>query len=291
MKKISVVLAMAAVACGFVSCTAQSPKADLKTDIDTLSYAVGLANTQGLKDYMISNLGVDTTYIDEFVKGVLDGANVSDDKKKSAYYAGIQIGQQVGGAMLKSITQQTFAGDSTQTLSRSNFLAGFIDGVKENTKVMDMTTAQSTAQRKMEEVHEKAMEAQYGENRKAGEEFLAKNATKEGIKTLEGGVQYEVITEGKGAIPTIDSKVKVHYKGTLLDGTEFDSSFSRNEPATFRCNQVIKGWTTALTNMPVGSKWKVYIPQELAYGSREAGNIPPFSMLTFEIELIDIEEN
>lgn len=290
MKKFSVVLAVAAAACGFVSCTAQSPKANLKTELDTLAYSIGMSNTQGLKDYMVSRLDVDTAYIDEFLKGVLDGANSADNKKQNAYYAGIQIGQQVGGQMLPGLNQQIFGADSTQTISKDNFLAGFIAGVLEDNKIMSLEVANATATEKMTKIQEKVTEEKYGANRKAGEDFLAQNAKKEGVQVLDGGVQYEVLTEGKGAIPTETSRVKVHYKGTLLDGTVFDSSYDRNEPSTFRADQVIKGWTTALTHMPVGSKWKVYIPQELAYGSREAGQIQPYSMLTFEIELISIEE-
>ena len=125
----------------------------------------------------------------------------------------------------------------------------------------------------------------------AGEKFLAENKTKEGVKTTESGLQYKVITEGKGEIPADTCKVKVNYKGTLIDGTEFASSYKRNEPATFRANQVIKGWTEALTMMPVGSKWELYIPQELAYGSRESGQIKPFSTLIFEVELVGIEKD
>ena len=287
MKKASIVLAFVA-AMGFVSCNGQSPKANLKSDVDTLSYAIGMANTQGLKDYLVGNLGVDTTYMDDFMKGLLEGANAADNKSKSAYYAGIQIGQQVGNQMYKGLNQQIFGNDSTQTISLDNFLAGFIAGIKGN-GLMNMETAQTTAQNKMETIKAEQMEKQYGPNKKAGEEFIAKKAKEEGVQTLEGGVLYKVLVEGKGETPKETDKVKVHYKGTLIDGTQFDSSYDRNEPTTFRANQVIKGWTTALTNMPVGSKWEVYIPQELGYGSREAGTIPPFSTLVFEIELLGIE--
>lgn len=290
MKKFSVVLAVAAAACGFVSCTAQSPKANLKTELDTLAYSIGMSNTQGLKDYMVQRLDVDTAYIDEFLKGLIEGANSSDNKKQNAYYAGIQIGQQVGGQMFSSLNQQIFGADSTQTLSMDNFLAGFVAGVLEDSKIMSLEAANATAQEKMTKIQEKVTEEKYGANRKAGEDFLAQNAKKDGVQVLDGGVQYEVLTEGKGEIPTSESRVKVHYKGTLLDGTVFDSSYDRNEPSTFRADQVIQGWTTVLTHMPVGSKWKVYIPQDQAYGSREAGQIQPYSMLTFEIELIGIEK-
>ena len=120
--------------------------------------------------------------------------------------------------------------------------------------------------------------------------FLAENAKKEGVKTTSSGLQYKIIKEGNGAVPTDSSKVKVNYKGTLIDGTQFDSSYDRKEPTTFRANQVIKGWTEALTMMPVGSKWELYIPQDLAYGAREAGQIKPFSTLIFEVELVGIEK-
>ena len=124
---------------------------------------------------------------------------------------------------------------------------------------------------------------------KLGEAFLAENAKKEGVVTTESGLQYKVIKEGKGEVPTATSTVKVNYKGTLIDGTEFDSSYKRNAPATFRADQVIKGWTEALTMMPVGSKWELYIPQELAYGARETGgSIKPFSALIFEVELLEV---
>ena len=132
----------------------------------------------------------------------------------------------------------------------------------------------------------------YGANKEAGEKFLAANAKKKGVKTLESGVQYKVLTAGKGAIPTASQKVKVNYEGRTVDGTVFDSSYKRGKPTDFRCDQVIKGWTDALTHMPVGSTWEVYIPQQLAYGERGAGNdIKPFSMLIFKIELLEIVDD
>ena len=150
--------------------------------------------------------------------------------------------------------------------------------------------ANAYVQSKAEAIKTKATEAQFAENKAAGEKFLAENAKKEGVKTTSSGLQYKIIKEGNGAVPTDSSKVKVNYKGTLIDGTQFDSSYDRKEPTTFRANQVIKGWTEALTMMPVGSKWELYIPQELAYGSREAGTIKPFSTLIFEVELLSIEK-
>lgn len=131
--------------------------------------------------------------------------------------------------------------------------------------------------------------AKFEQNAEAGKAFLAANAAREGVTVLPSGLQYEVITAGTGAIPTEDSKVTTHYHGTLIDGTVFDSSVVRNEPATFGVNQVIKGWVEALQLMPTGSKWRIFVPSELGYGERGAGNaIAPHSTLVFEIELLSI---
>ena len=285
MKKVSIFMAIAAAA-SLASCTAQAPKANLKTDIDSLSYSIGMAQTQGLKGYLTGRLDVDTAYMAEFIKGLNEGANKTS-KKDIAYMAGLQIGQQISNQMMKGINQELFAGDSTKTISKDNFMAGFIAGTLEKGGVMTMEAAQEYTRTAMETIKAKAMEEKYADNKAAGEKFLAENKTKEGVKTTESGLQYKVITEGKGEIPADTCKVKVNYKGTLIDGTEFDSSYKRNEPATFRANQVIKGWTEALTMMPVGSKWELYIPQELAYGSRESGQIKPFSTLIFEVDNLD----
>ena len=287
MKKISFFVAIVAAA-GLASCTAQAPKANMKNDVDSLSYMMGITNTQGLDMYLTQQFGVDTAYMADFIKGVKEGS-AKTSKKDVAYMAGLQIGQQVGGRMFEMMSQRIFGNDSTQTLNKENFLAGFISTLqKKNT--IGMEEANAYVQTKAEAIKAKATEAQFAENKAAGEKFLAENAKKEGVKTTASGLQYKIIKEGKGAVPTDSSTVKVNYKGTLIDGTEFDSSYDRKEPTTFRANQVIKGWTEALTMMPVGSKWELYIPQDLAYGAREAGKIKPFSTLIFEVELVDIEK-
>lgn len=154
---------------------------------------------------------------------------------------------------------------------------------------MTLEQAQELAQAKMKEVKAKSLEKTYGDNKKAGEEFMANIAKKAGIKKLANGVYYEVIKEGNGEIPADTSRVEVNYEGKLINDTVFDSSYERKSPATFRCNQVIPGWTEALTHMPVGSTWMVYIPQDQAYAEREAGQIKPFSALKFKIELLSIK--
>ena len=256
--------------------------------IDSLSYMMGISNTNGLMDYATARLGVDSTHVADFVKGIEKGtAEMNADKK--AHLAGLQIGQRINNEMLGAINSQLFAGDETKSLSKENFMAGFIQGIL-GTNKMTMEDANEYVRTKAELIQKAAIESKYGEYKKENEEFLASNKSKEGIKTTESGLQYRIVKAGKGAVPTKESKVKVHYKGTLIDGTQFDSSYDRKEPTTFGVNQVIAGWTEALTMMPVGSKWEVFIPQELAYGSRDMGTIKPFSTLIFEVELLSIEK-
>lgn len=281
---------VAVAAASLVSCTAQSPKPTLKTDIDSLSYATGMAQTEGLKMYLVHQAGVDTTYMNEFIKGFNEGAQMTG-KKDVAYLEGKKIGQMVAKNWVEGMNQQIFNGDSTKTINKNDMLAGFIAGVQGDTAKMTMQFAQTYRQTATEKIQEKALVEKYGDNKEAGEKFLAENKNKEGVKTTESGLQYKVLKEGKGEVPTANSRVKVNYKGTLIDGTEFDSSYKRNEPTTFRANQVIKGWTEALTMMPVGSKWELYIPQDLAYGAKDQGQIKPFSTLIFEVELVEIEKD
>ena len=278
---------MAIVAAGFTACCNGAPKASLKSDVDSMSYAIGMAQTQGLKEYLVGRLGVDTTYMDEFIKGLNEGVNAGDSKKKAAYYAGVQIGQQVANGMIPSLNHEIYGEDSTKTIPMKNFMAGFISGTTGKQGLMTMDQAQTYAQMKMQEIKTRELEKTYGDNKTEGEKFLAENAKKECVKTLPSGVQYKVLKEGTGTVPADTSLVKVHYEGRTLDGNVFDSSYKRNEPTKLRCNQVIKGWTEALVNMPEGSVWEVYIPQEQAYAERETRDIKPFSALIFKIELIE----
>ncbi|MBR4730725.1 MAG: FKBP-type peptidyl-prolyl cis-trans isomerase [Prevotella sp.] len=288
MKKLMFVAVMAIAAAAFTGCGNSTPKASLKSDVDTMSYAIGLAQTQGLKEYLVGSLGVDTAYMAEFIKGLNEGANAGDNKKKAAYYAGIQIGQQISTRMIKGINHEVFGDDSTKTISMKNFMAGFVAGTTGKGALMTVDSAQNVAQALMQAIKAREMEKTYGPNKEAGEKFLAANAKKDGVKTLPSGVQYKVIKEGTGAIPADTSLVKVHYEGRLLNDSVFDSSYKRGEPINLRCNQTIKGWTDAMVHMPAGSIWEVYIPQDLAYGEREQGIIKPFSMLIFKIELLEV---
>ena len=141
----------------------------------------------------------------------------------------------------------------------------------------------------MQGMQEEQMREQFSDVIKESESFLEENSKREGVKVTESGLQYEVITEGSGPKPTAEDKVKVHYTGTLVNGTKFDSSVDRGEPIEFALNGVIAGWTEGLQLMPVGSKYRLFIPYELGYGTRGAGqDIPPFAALIFDVELLDI---
>ena len=281
---------MAIAVAAFTSCGNSTPKANLKTDVDSMSYAIGLSQTQGLKEFLVGRMRIDTTYMEQFIKGLNDGANAGDDKGKAAYYAGIQIGQQISNQMIKGINEEVFSEDSTKSISLKNFMAGFVAGTTGKNQLMTMDIAQQVAQQKTQAIKRQSMEKQFGANKAAGEKFLAENKKKPGVKVLPSGVQYKVIKVGNGPMPKDTSMVSVNYEGRTIDGKVFDSSYKRNQPLKLRANQVIKGWTEALVHMPVGSVWEVYIPQDLAYGDRQQGNdIKPFSTLVFKIELLGIE--
>ena len=292
MKKLLVMAGAAIIAFG--SCQKNAgPSASLKTELDTLSYELGMANSKGLKTYLSERLGVDTAYMDDFYKGVASAAQAGDDKKKAAYFAGIQIGQQLGTQMYKGVNYQLFGEDSTKTISLRNLIAGFIAGTKGKGEKIPMKQVEKELQAKMTSFREKQLSTVYSANKEAGEKFLAANKSKAGVKTTKSGRQYKVIKEGNGPIPADTAKVQVSYEGRLIDGTVFDSSYKNNngKPVEVVVNQMVPGWIEALTLMPEGSVWEIYLPQELGYGSREAGDkIKPFSTLIFKLELVKVEK-
>jgi FKBP-type peptidyl-prolyl cis-trans isomerase FklB len=200
------------------------------------------------------------------------------DEQKGAY----ALGQQLGGDLKAGGVEVDI-----------DMLAAGIKDAYAGTSLLDdaeIASAMETLQRKMMEKQMAQREEAAKENLREGQEFLSENAQKDGVRTTESGLQYEVIEKGSGKTPTPESTVTVHYRGTLIDGTEFDSSFSRGEPATFPVNGVIAGWTEALQLMSEGAKYKLYIPADLAYGERGAGQaIGPNETLIFDVELISVK--
>ena len=197
------------------------------------------------------------------------------------------------------------AGYVLADIVRGRFLGGLADNLKGTSDSLQMSMAYlglfdalhgdttlfkaQPAERFLSERMAAIQKAKTEQAQAAGKAFLEENAKKEGVKVLPSGLQYKVITEGNGPVAKATDQVKVHYEGRLIDGTVFDSSYKRGQPTSFAPNQVIKGWTEALTMMPVGSKWQLYIPQELGYGSRDMGQIPAYSTLIFDVEVLEIE--
>lgn len=270
---------------------------ELKTDVDTLSYAIGYLNSpqdDQIKQYLMQ-AGSDSAYVKEFFKGMQDGLKANNDKKKTAYQLGMQSGMQIKNQMMSGLEHQVFAGDSTQHLSLKHFLLGQSDARAQKNaikgkdgKELDAQNLQTMLMDLVNRMTAKSTEKVYGPKKKASEAFMAKKASEPGVKKLDNGVLYKVITEGKGATPKAEQVVEVEYTGTLIDGKEFDAS--KGQPVKFPANQVIPGWTIALTHMTVGSEWEVYIPWDQAYGERESGPIPPYSALIFKIKLVSVSD-
>ena len=269
----------------FASCsTSPSGGGKLKTDMDSLSYAFGITATQGLDMYLIQ-LGIEGSNEDEFYKGFNEGLKINTkDKKVNARFLGRTIGAQVANDIFNNVNGNVFGTNSTQSLSKSQFIAGFIAAARNKNLKIERDDADMFVQTITSSLQESRTRKLLEQN----ENFLAENKNKSGVITTESGLQYEVIKMGDGPKPESESTVRVHYTGTLIDGTEFDSSISRGQPAEFPVTGVISGWTEALQLMPVGSKFKLYIPQELAYGAGGGGLIQPYSTLIFEVELLDI---
>jgi FKBP-type peptidyl-prolyl cis-trans isomerase FklB len=207
-----------------------------------------------------------------------DAATPTSKKDKISYSIGMDIGTSLKRRELDLNSDQLVAG-------LKDALSGGKTKLTEDEVQKILTDFQQELQVKAEELSKKMAE----KNKQEGEAFLAANKKKPGVKALPSGLQYKVITEGTGPMPKATDTVSTNYKGTLINGTEFDSSYKRGKPATFPVNGVIKGWTEALQLMKVGSKWELYIPSDLAYGPRGAGQIiEPNSTLVFEVELLSI---
>lgn len=205
---------------------------------------------------------------------IFDSIKLETTAEKGGYGIGLQIGQQLADSGL---------GVSAEAVAR-----GIYDVLNQNPPALDLNEVTQALQQ-LQQQAEEAAQAKFKQIEEDGRAFLVENAKKAGVKVTETGLQYEVLVEGTGAKPTKQDKVRVHYTGTLTNGTTFDSSVVRGVPAEFPVSGVIAGWTEALQLMPVGSKWKLTIPHNLAYGERGAGaSIPPFSVLVFEVELLDI---
>ena len=262
---------------------------ELKSGSDSVSYAAGMSVTNGLAAFLKQQHGVDSATMAIFIKSFEEVINAGDSPEAKAKAAGVDIANQLRSRMLPGIKNEFT--DSPDSIISTLFYRGFIDAMKQDTTHFKQQVAENYFRQK-QEVDKKAKEEKlYGPNRDAGIKFLKENAAKDGVITTASGLQYKVLVKGEGEVPQKTDKVLVNYEGRLVDGTVFDASAKHGDkPASFRADQVIKGWTEALTMMPVGSKWQLYIPQELAYGERNMGNIKPYSTLIFDVELVGIDK-
>ena len=247
----------------------------LNTQNDSINYAFGYLNGDEIARYVLL---MDST--GQMTKDLI--TNINKGLKSTVKNPQIvNMGEQIG----KNIKEQEAQGLIGEPSLATDFVLikqGFINGLLGDTTM--------TGEQAGEYIQNTMNTIKYGNVKEDGEKFLAENALKEGVKVTESGLQYEVIKMGRGKKPAATARVKVHYHGTLIDGTVFDSSVERGEPIVFGLNQVIKGWTEGVQLMPVGSKFRFYIPQELGYGEQQAGSIPPYSTLIFEVELLGIEK-
>lgn len=257
-------------------CPSKVKAVELKNFTDSINYAFGMLNGDQMRMYLLAN-DTDGTAQRDFIENINKAMKVRARNPQL-----VMMGKQIGSAIREQEPTGLLGLENVAT----NFeliKQGFVNGMYDYDTQFDSRTAGEYIENTMTQI-------KYGEAIAAGKKFLEENKLKEGVITTESGLQYEVIKMGKGAKPTATDKVKVHYHGTLTDGTVFDSSVDRGEPITFALNQVIPGWTEGVQLMPVGSKFRFYVPQELGYGARQAGSIPPYSTLIFEVELLGIEK-
>ena len=287
MKKNSIMAVMAIAAASVVVSCGQGPaKANLKSDVDSASYALGLQQADRFNQVnMLQQMEVDSAYLNDFVKGLNEAVNAADNKKDLAYFMGANIGVQIAKGILPQINSSFFGGDSTLEVSKGDFVAAFVETIKGGKLAISIEDADSV----VAAFNDKMTKKQYADNQKAGEDFLAEIAKNDSVQKTESGLLYKVITEGNGATIADGEKVKLTYEGRLIDGTIFDSTEKHGgEPITFAPTEVIPGFGEALKMMPVGSEWEIYIPQELAYAERGSMGIKPYSALIFKIKLLDI---
>ena len=249
-------------------------------DGQTFSFAMGVVQGVSLKQYLVAQMGVDSAYVKYAIEAMTTSVSEEDRKRIEATAAGLRIAE-MNRRNLPFINKQACGKEDSTFVVIAEFERGLSEGAL-GVAPLSQDSAMKTVEQQF-----KHQQASY---KKANLDWLEANKKLKGVKTLPSGLQYRVLTEGNGPVATDSSEVEVHYEGKLIDGTVFDSSYKRGQPATFRPNQVIKGWTEALTLMPEGSVWELYIPASLGYGEQGSGrSIPGNSTLIFKVEALKVK--
>lgn len=248
----------------------------------TFSYAMGVGQSESLKSYLIQREGIDSAYIGLAAKALQEAANLTEEeiKQKEAYAAGLRIAKMNKDQVVPQLNQSATGKKDTVYTDLKLYTQGLADGL------VGKNTISADSAMKVAEQQFKYRDQVFRTENAA---FLVQNAKQKDVKVTASGLQYKVIKQGTGAVATDTTEVEVHYEGKLIDGTVFDSSYKRNQPATFRPNQVIKGWTEALKMMPEGSIYELTIPYNLAYGERGNQAIPPYATLIFKVEVLKVK--
>ncbi len=249
-------------------------------DGKTFSYALGVAQGESLKMYLQQREGVDSAYIKYAIEGMNANLSETERKQREAFAAGLRIAD-MNRRNLPMFNQQAVGRKDSAYASLAEFQRGLAAAALGQPTTMKADSAMK--------IVEQQFAYQNEVYKRANRIWLENNKKLKGVKTLPSGLQYRVLTEGKGPVASDSTEVEVHYEGSLIDGSVFDSSYKRGQAATFRPNQVIKGWKEALTMMPEGSVWNLYIPAELGYGERAQQNIPANSTLIFKVEIIKVK--
>lgn len=248
---------------------------------DSFSYAMGVAQSASLRQYLLMREGVDSAYLNDAVCGLMAKYNEKAVKGKVAYAAGLKVGQMNATSVIPSLNKMATGKADSAYIDRDLFVKGLGQGVLKQPTSISEEQALAIIERQTAYIRQR--------DSIDNADFLSKNKREPGVITSKSGLQYKILKEGTGATPSDTSQVEVNYEGRLIDGTVFDSSYKRGQSATFGCNQVIKGWTEALTMMKEGDVWELYIPYNLAYGERGNQSIPPYATLIFKVELIKVK--
>lgn len=304
MKKVIMLALLIAAGSAFNTASAQSKKKDkknkattecsetcktapivLKSAADSLSYATGMTMSNGLDAYLEQQFGITKELMPDFIRGLKEGISKRKDANFAAYGVGIAVSRQIESRLLPNMVSQFE--ESKSPIDTEILYSGIVAAMSKDTTMM----SPATAAKFFKEQEIAIRQQREAENKAKNEAFMAENKAKEGVVTLPSGLQYRIIKKGTGAIPKATDDVQVIYEGKTIDGKVFDSTAKHGtEFDTFNVGGLIKGWTEALQLMPVGSKWEIFIPYNLAYGERGAGrDIAPYSTLIFTLELKDID--